>query len=196
MKRFIALLLVVGVLLTDALTVLAVIPDPGCSNSNTFIQNIGTSDADVGVTFTTGGTSGAAWFYDMGGAIQSKRSKYLLYSQFGGSIGNGWSGAMHAWSTEPLAVVVNVFWENAGSGVKTAASYNCADNPTTEVHLPHLLKADGYQTRLSIQNTANEDASVTIQFYHAGGGAAGTKNATVPARSVAVRNSRVKLVGS
>jgi len=183
MKRLFVALLVVTLLLGSALPVFAAYPDPGTGKTNIFMQNIGTNEATVSLVFTTGETGGVAWG-DYSTTIPTKAAKYVLYSQFGGSITDGWAGAVEVSATEPLAAIVNMFWDNAGTGLKTAATYTGIDAPSIGVYLPMLALRDGQQvSRLTVQNTEDATANITIQFYNRNGGAAGTKTDQIPAKS-------------
>ena len=183
MKRIATLLLVVALLLSSTVAVSAAIPDPGPGKTNIFIQNIGTADASVSLVFTTGETGGQAWTTDTGGTIAPKASKYVLYTMFGGTITDGWAGAVEVSATEPLAAIVNMFWDNEATGAHTAATYTGVDNPATGVYLPNLLVRDERQTRVTVQNTEDATANITIQFYNRNGTLVGSKADTIPAKS-------------
>jgi len=183
MKRIITVAIALTLLLGSTVAVSAAIPDPGPGKTNIFIQNIGTGDATVSMVFTTGDVGGQAWQTDTGGTIASKASKYVLYTQFGGSISDGWAGAVEVSATEPLAAIVNMFWDAANNGPKTAATYTGIDTPALGVYLPNLLKVDGRQTRVTVQNTEDATANVTINFFNRNGTGVGQKQDTIPAKS-------------
>lgn len=182
MKRIITLAIVLTILFGSTLGVSAAIPEPGPGKTNIFVQNIGTGDATVSMVFTTGNVGGQAWQTDTGGTIAPKASKYVLYTQFGGSITDGWAGAVEVSATEPLAAIVNMFWDSA-AGIKTAATYTGVDNPATGVYLPNLLKIDQRQTRVTVQNTEDAVADITINFFNRNGVGVGQKQDTIPAKS-------------
>lgn len=182
MKRIISLLLAVGLLLSSAVAVSADIPNPGPGRTNIFLQNIGPNDATVSLVFTTGEVGGQAWTTDTGGVIKPKASKYVLYTQFGGSITDGWAGAVEVSATEPLAAIVNMFWDSP-TGAKTAATYTGVSDPANDVYLPNLLVRDGRQTRLTVQNTEDAVASITINFFNRNGSPVGSKSDTIPPKS-------------
>ncbi|GEM_PF-3026348 len=180
MRRYIIPLLVICLFVASNLVVYAGYPDPGTGKTNIFMQNLGTQPASVNLEFTTGDTGGQAWTTDTGSEIPPKASRYVLYSNFG--VNDGWAGAVEVSATEPLAAIVNMFWDKPG--LATAATYTGVDAPGYGVYLPLLaLRPDLQISRMTVQNTEGSEAHITISFYDRDGNAAGTKTDTIPAKS-------------
>ncbi len=144
----------------------AAIPDPGAGSSNIYFQNLGTAAADVTVEFYNPTTGASDWSWNTGSSpIPQKGVGRILYTQFGGSITDGWIGSSVMASSQPLAAIVNLFW----SGNSTAAAYTGVDAPSTEIYLPNLLKRDGRQTRVTVQNAESTAATVYLNYYNRDG---------------------------
>jgi len=184
-KRIMALVVVALLLSMVSSTALAQGVDPGTGKTNIFMQNLGTNDAQVRVFFYREDTGQEDWDYTLPDTIPPKGAKYLLYRDFG--VGDNWSGAAELAATEPLAAIVNMFWDGssapAGAGLKatqpTAGTYTGVDAPATEAYLPGLAKKNGRQTRVTVQNTEDTTANVSLMFYDRDGTLTGTKNDTI-----------------
>jgi hypothetical protein len=181
MKKFALVLLALVVMLAATPAVLAQGVNPGTGKTNVFMQNLGTSPANVKVTFYDEGTGTVAWDHTLPDAIPSYGAKYLLYTQFG--VGDNWAGAAELAATAPLAAIVNMFWDGGDGTAASAATYTGVDAPAMEAYLAGLSKKDGRQTRVSVQNTENTQASVELKFYDRDGTLTGTKADTIPAKA-------------
>ncbi|HOG45025.1 MAG TPA: DUF5719 family protein [Anaerolineae bacterium] len=157
-----------------------VLPDPGACNTDLAIQNLGAQEANVAATFTTANTA-TAWTTVLAPTMP-RASLALPYSQFGGAAAGAWAGAGDVGSSEPVAAVVQMFWDNAATSSKAAATYSGVVSPTTTAYLPLLITAPGYRTDLTIQNTGQAEAAVSITFRDRAGAPA-TKALTVAAGS-------------
>ena len=183
MKRLFAVVALFGLLLAVVPVVRAGIPDPGPARTNIYLQNLGAADAAVNVAFTTGESSGQlAWQTDTRLPVPPRTSRPLLYTDLAGSIADGWAGAIEASAAQPMAGIVSIFWDSS-SGARTAATYEAVDSPQTQLFLPNLLVRDERQTRVTVQNTEDAAASITIQFYNRLGTLVGTKYDTILAYS-------------
>lgn len=180
-KRIVALLLAALMLSMLPMTVLAQGVTPGTGKTNVFMQNLGTSDAQVKVTFYAQDTGTKDWEYVIPEAIAPKGAKYLLYPDFG--VSDNWSGAGELAATEPLGAIVNMFWDGSGGTAATAATYTGVDAPAMEAYLPGLAKKTGRQTRVTVQNTEATAASIDMMFYDRDGTLTGTKSDTIPAKA-------------
>jgi hypothetical protein len=182
MKKRMFLAVLLGLLVALApMAALAQGVTPGTGKTNVFMQNLGAADAQVNVTFYRQDTGDPDWTYTIPDPIPSKGSRYLLYTQFG--VGDNWAGAAELAATEPLAAIVNMFWDGSGSTSATAATYTGVDNPATEVYLAGLAKSSVRQTRVSVQNTENTAANVALRFYDRSGTLTGTLNDNIPAKA-------------
>ena len=166
-----------GLLVILAPAALAQEINTGTGKTNIFMQNLGTNNAQVTVKFYKEGTGVVDWDYTIPETIAPKGSKYLLYPNF--QVPDNWAGAAELASTEPLAAIVNMFWD----GNSTAAAYSGVDAPATEAYLSNLLKRAGRQTRVTVQNTEATAATVALNFYDRDGNLVGTKNDTIPAKA-------------
>lgn len=177
-KKLVALVVAALVISLMASTVWAQGVDPGTGVTNIFMQNLGSSDAQVRVLFypeDVGGTPD--WDYTLPDTIPPLGSKYLLFPDFG--VGDNWAGAAELAATEPLAAIVNMFWDGSNS----AATYTGVDAPALQAFLPGLRKATGSQTRVTVQNTEDVQTSIALNFYNRDGTLVGTKNDMLPAKA-------------
>jgi hypothetical protein len=154
---------------------------PGTGKTNVFMQNLGNADAQVKVTFYAQDTGSMDWEYVIPEAIAPKGAKYLLYTNFG--VGDNWAGGAELAATEPLAAIVNMFWDGSGGTAATAATYTGVDAPAMEAYLAGLAKKTGRQTRVTVQNTEATQASISMMFYDRNGDLTGTLNDTIPAKA-------------
>lgn len=181
MKKRMFLAAMLGLLLILAPTAALADVNPGTGKTNVFMQNLGTTDAQVNVTFYRQDTGDPDWTYTLPDPIPAKGAAYLLYTQFG--VGDNWAGGAELAATEPLAAIVNMFWDGTTGTAAAAATYNGVDAPATEVYLAGLAKSATRQTRVSVQNTENTAATVALNFFNRDGTATGTLNDTIPAKA-------------
>jgi hypothetical protein len=183
MKRLLWIVFVSVVLLSlIGSSVLAQGINTGTGKTNIFMQNLGAGNAQVTVKFYREGTGALDWDYTIPNAIPPKGAANLLYPNF--QVPDNWAGAAELASTEPIAAIVNMFWD----GNSTAAAYSGIDAPATEAFLPNLLKIVNRQTRVTVQNTEGTQASIVIKFYNRNGQEVGTKNDTIPAKAEVTYN--------
>ena len=170
---------VVAVLLLSMLAsgVMAQGINTGVGQTNIFMQNLGSGNAQVTVNFYRQDTGTLDWAYTIPDPIPPKGGKTLLYRDFG--VGDNWAGAAELASTEPLAAIVNMFWE----GNNTGAAYSGIDAPATDAFLPNLLKRAERQTRVTVQNTEATQATVSLKFYNRSGTLVGTFPDTIPGKA-------------
>ncbi len=170
---------VVVVLLLSMLvsTALAQVINTGPGKTNIFMQNLGSGHAQVTINFYREETGILDWSYPIPSPIPPKGSRTVLYPNF--QLPDNWAGAAEVASTEPMAAIVNMFWD----GNNTAAAYSGLDTPATEAYLPNLLKRTGRQTRVTVQNTEASQATVSLKFYNRNGVLVGTKDETIAAKA-------------
>ncbi len=181
MKKRMFLAVLLGLLVVLAPTAALADVTPGTGKTNVFMQNLGTSDAQVNVTFYRQDTGDADWTYTLPDVIAPKGAAYLLYTQFG--VGDNWAGAAELAATEPTAAIVNMFWDGSGATAAAAATYNGVDAPATEVYLSGLAKSATRLTRVTVQNTENTAAAVALNFYNRDGTLTGTLSDSIPAKA-------------
>lgn len=184
MKKGIFVLLVLALVLSMAPVALAQTNvDPGTGKTNVFMQNLGTSNAQVQATFYTETTGAMAWNTTLEPPIPAKGAKYLLYTQFGGNVTDNWAGAAELAATEPLAAIVNMFWDGTAGTAATAATYTGVDAPAMEAYLAGLAKSANRQTRVTIQNTESTAADIDLMFYDRDGSLTGTLSDSLAAKA-------------
>jgi len=170
----IAVLVLLGMVAFPALADI----NTGVGKTNIFMQNLGSGNAQVTVKFYAQDTGALDWEHTLPSPIMPKGSTYLLYPNF--QVPENWAGAAELASTEPLAAIVNMFWD----GNSTAAAYSGIDAPAKQAYLPNLLKRIGTRkTRVTIQNTESTAANISMMFYDRNGTPVGTKNDTIPAKA-------------
>jgi len=167
--------------MTDLIDVYPATRDPGACNTDIAIQNLGAQTAQGSILFTTAGQDYLAWAPELGPLVPKARQLQPA-SQFGGDAAGAWAGAVDVASSQPVAAVLTMLWDNAAAGTRAAATYTGVASPATTAYLPLLVTAPGYRTDLTLQNTTQTQANVTIRFRDRAGGLA-TKALTVPAGS-------------
>jgi hypothetical protein len=148
------------------------IPNPGIGSANIFIQNIGDNTAAIRLDFTEGPSATGVPTFSSELSLAEKAAKMLLYTQNWGSttsVPNGWAGSVEMSSSEPLAAIVNLFWDYGGTTWQAAGTYTGIDAPSTEIYLPNCLVRDGRQTRVYIQNTSDTAATIYLNYYDRNG---------------------------
>ena len=166
-------------------------PDPGSSRANIFIQNIGSADASLTLSFTRGAdvSTGPSTFSYSEKGLASGAGKSLLYTtcwQDGcispnTPVPDGWAGAVEIASDQPLASIVNLFW----TGIPSADSYSGVSTPSSTVYMPNLLKTSSRRSIVTVQNTDSTDATgVQMIYFNRNGTAVFTGTATIPAKSM------------
>ena len=179
MKRIAALLSALAALLLAAHAVLAAIPDPGAANTNIVLFNPGTQDANLRLTLLNADQTGVAWTSDGGGPMAANAMRIVPYSEFGGQAAGNWQGCADIASDRPLLALAVQFWDNTTTQQRWAAAYPARLEGATEAFLPHLSKVDGRQTRITLQNCEDAQATAYIHFYSRKGGQPGLKTLTL-----------------
>ncbi len=179
-KRFFIPTLVLVVSLLFIATALAqTYPDAGNAVTNAVLQNAGTGTATVVVTY-----------YDASGTVQYTHSGVSLATGAVTEVKtqdeplpSGFQGTAVVSSDQPLASVVSI--KNTGvtasSGQTTQAAYNGTSAPAATVFFPSVWRFSGIASRVTIQNTENASATVTVDFYDRSGNKLGTCSETLAA---------------
>jgi len=178
--RLFSVLSMVLVLLMTAVPAFAADPDPGSGNTDVVVvntnQDTGAVDADVtALYYDTGGTV----VYNRNRPIPSRGSFAFLAADT--TLGDGWEGAMILQSDYELAANAEITWEGGSStdGI-TAGSYRGYAFGATEMYLPFVVYAPNAQfTRVSIQNTEDTAASITMEYINRDGDTDFTFNDTL-----------------
>jgi len=150
------------------------------------IQNLGTSQADVSVTYYAGdgtATAGPTWTIDAGSSV--------VWTQWDDSTLPAGQYAAVIESTEEIAVIANQQLLPTGATgftpIAPYSSYSGASAGATQVTLPVIMHNwFGYYTEFYVQNVGSAAANVTITYYPgemdgATSGAAGqTDSGTIP----------------
>lgn len=160
------------------------------------VQNAGTSPASVTVAFTAGGvgtnfTTPAVTIAPGASAIFDQATQAQLGARFVGSA--------TVTSSQPLAVVVN----QVGTGnLKQLLTYSGFSGGSSSIALPLVQQANGgFSTGISIQNSGDVAASVTVTYgpnLVAGGAALAADTATIQpgASAVFLKSGTARYVGS
>jgi len=176
--RIVKKLLLLGVVMTT----LAVISgasaqgvNPGVSKANIFLQNLSqtSENADITLQFTRGDgiTVAPSSFEEQVIGLAPGGAKYLLYTRGWQdpeetTVADGWAGAVEVASSQPLAAIVNLFWD----GNASAGTYPGVDTASHDVYLPNLLVRNGRLTMVYIQNTESTQCTdVDLHYYNRDG---------------------------
>ena len=159
-------------------TVAGATPDPGSIESNAVVQNTGSTDATVAVTYyDSSGTSRATSNARIApnSVFQFKASESTLPS--------GFQGTAVVSSDQTLAAVVSLKANgvSGSAGTTTQGAYNATVNPADTLYFPSVWGWDGIGAVLSVQNTENASTDVTFSFFDRQGTALGTTNVTLAA---------------
>jgi hypothetical protein len=167
----------------------AAIPDPGTSNANIFLQNLSqtSENATIHLEYTrqSGSTASPASFSEDIASLAPGAAKYLLYTRGWQdpqttTVDDGWAGAVVVSSNQPVAAIVNLFFE----GTSSAGTYPGVSTVANDVYLPNLLVRDGRLTRVSVQNAENSQCTdVTLNYFNRDGTQVMTSTKTIPANS-------------
>jgi hypothetical protein len=169
-------------------------------NSSFVIQNLGTADASVTVTFYSdtgvatvpnpilpgpGGVCGDA--NDIANPFTlAPQAKQEINVSFVCGLADGRYSVVVE-STEPTAVIANLIGESSGAGGNPwyNGSYSGFDAGATTVYFPSTQYAFyGWNSLISIQNVTSAAISADVTIYNAAGASVGTKNyPTIPAFS-------------
>ncbi len=131
------------------------------------VQNTGTADANVTVTYSNG-TSEVATIKPGAAATFDQATN--------ANLPDGFVGSAVVSSTQPVAIAV------LEVGPTTLLAYNGFPSGSTELLMP-LVNANnyGYVTGIQIQNLGTTDTDVTVSYTPSSAGSACTETQTVPA---------------
>lgn len=155
---------------------------PGTWSSSINIQNVGTGDATVVITFyDSSGTE--ALSYTVSPVIQAGGSRSLYVPTDIPGLSDGQYSVVVS-SNEEIQVVANA----ASTSPYTSGSYNGIGSAAigSTLYFPGLYKNYyEYYSEVVLQNTQSTDASVTLRFYdqNSGSQVGGDINATIPGNS-------------
>jgi hypothetical protein len=132
------------------------------------VSNLGTQDTDITTTWYTGDGS-EVWSETRENRTFGQPEPYLLLII--NDLPYGLDGALRGSADQPLAalnILLNQGLNGDGYALSQGTSLAEAD---TRMYLPRLahVLTDGLNTELSIQNTADVTATVTLTFYHQSG---------------------------
>ncbi|RMG89932.1 MAG: hypothetical protein D6706_20480 [Chloroflexi bacterium] len=179
-KRFLITTLVLALSLLFITTVLAqTYPDAGNAVTNAVLQNSGSSTATIVVTYyDANGTKQ----YDHTGISLAAGAVTEVKTQ-DEPLPSGFQGTAVVSSDQPLASVVSIksTGVTASAGQTTQAAYNGTSSPATTLFFPSVWRFSGIVSIVTIQNTENTSASVTVDFYDRNGNKLGTCNETLAA---------------
>jgi hypothetical protein len=133
------------------------------------VQNTGSEDADVTVTYSSGVTEGATIASGAAATFDQAANP---------DVADGWVGSASVTSDQDVvAAVMQV-------GPTTLLGYNCFTGASEYPVMP-LVQANnyGYVTGIQVQNTSGTDTDVTIAYTPSTVGTAVTETKTVPANS-------------
>jgi len=163
--------------------------NPGVSKANIFLQNLSqtSENADITLQFTRGDgiTVTPPSFNEEVIGLAPGGAKYLLYTRGWQdpeetTVADGWAGAVEVASSQPLAAIVNLFWD----GNASAGTYPGVDTASHDVYLPNLLVRDGRLTMVYIQNTESTQCTdVDLHYYNRDGTSVKTDTKTIPANT-------------
>jgi hypothetical protein len=164
--------------------------DPGTGKANIFLQNISQTgqSADIALEYTRqqGVTVAPASFTESITGLGPGAAKYLLYTNGwqepppATTVPDGWAGSVLVSSSQPLAAIVNLFWD----GTTSAATYPGVDSVSHDIYLPNLLVRSGRLTRVYIQNAESSQCTdVTLKYYNRDGALKKTSTKTIPANA-------------
>jgi hypothetical protein len=150
--------------------------NPGLSKANIFLQNLSqtSENADITLQYTRGEgiTVSPASFSETITGLAPGGAKYLLYPNgwqeppAETTVQDGWAGAVEVASSQPLAAIVNLFWD----GNASAGTYPGVDSASHDVYLPNLLVISGRLTMVYIQNTESSQCTdVDLHYYNRDG---------------------------
>lgn len=187
-KSLATLILVVALLAVAVPSTFAQLGD--CDNSSFSIQNLGTSNATVTVTFyDEAGAPTAPATLDSGGTTNPfslpAGNMYQVYVPGVPGLADGRYSVVIE-STEPTAVIANLigYTGSCGAGNYPAfnGSYSGFDDGDGTYYLPSVTYSYyNWNSLISVQNTTSSSASVTVTIKDPRGNPDRTKNYTIPA---------------
>jgi hypothetical protein len=136
-------------------------------NSSFQVLNVGTSEAQVRITYYTAGNPVPAKAVEMSLPPHQSLSRYQPVDDK--DLGTPWIGSAVIESTQPVVVVGSQSSDAAGK--RLASIYNGVAVGAREVVLPTVLRYFGgrkFVTSFQIMNVGSTDASVTVEYYAPG----------------------------
>jgi len=127
------------------------------------VQNMGTSPVVINFSYyKSDGTLDQNKTFSDPTAIPVGQSR-SYFPILGAS--SGFSGSAVITSSGPVAAISNILGRGATNAIIGAASYTALSTGSTKIGIPLLMKGNsGYNTWISIQNTSNATATVTIKY--------------------------------
>jgi len=188
MKRTVGTLIMIAALL--AIAVPSAFGQLGdCDNSSFSIQNLGTADATVAVTFyEEDGTAHTPTTLDSVTTNPFTLAAGAMYQVYVPGIPGLADGrySVVVESTEPIAVIANLIGYTGACGPGNYPAFNGSysgfDNGDGTYYLPSVVYGFyNWNSLISIQNTTASDASVTVTIKDPRGNPDKTKNYSIPA---------------
>lgn len=186
MKQLLSCLLAVSLVVINVGAAFAQqYPQPGDGTTNAVVQNKNMSGQSATVVETYYRPDGTVAVTTSGTVIQSRAVREFKTAEVPG-LPSGFQGSAVLGSNEGLAAVVSIQYRNVPGDIldpsrQTQAAYNATSAPATTLYFPSVWRFNAIVSRISIQNTENQPANITLTFKKRDGAAAGSLNATLPA---------------
>jgi len=186
MKKFMMTLTVTLVILTTTVPVMAQLGD--VDNSSFIIQNVGTDEATVLVTF----------YDEAGNSITPSElnagkpnpftlapwASFEVYLPGIPGLANGRYSVVVS-SDQPVVAIANLIGQNVAGTVFYNGSYAGASEGATTIYLPAIVHAYyGWNSLISIQNVGNSPTDVTVTYTCGANTYTHTKTGLAPKASV------------
>jgi len=162
-------------MLIVALLLLAIVAMPVSAQGITYntgfqVQNLGSGDASITITYYNQDGTTAATTMDTIPAGGSKNYFPLT------AVPDGFNGSVVVSSNQPVAAIAN----ELGNGSAYAASYAGFDAGSTTMNLPLVMRNNGgFNTWFNVQNAGTATANVTVTYKPASSGNAATQSANI-----------------
>ncbi len=161
---------------TNCVTAFPLIPIPGPYRTDIALANLGPRAAAVSVEYQT---AGEAQRVDLGPRLPPRATRRVRYADLAPGTAEAWAGSALVRSSQPLAALVPMAWDDP-LGPRMAAAYAADAAPGTAAYLPWLTAGPGHLSRLVVQNLEADGAQVLIHLYDRSGAEECVHLATVP----------------
>ncbi len=176
--RLASIAMVILALLMAVTPVLAADPVPGKGNTDVVVQNTNQSQP----------TDVKAVYYDTDGNIDFEKPQSInakgshIFKAFDATLGDNWTGSMILQSSEEVAAVAEILWtEGSSTDGTTAAAYTGYASGATTMYLPFAVYSkDSQFTRVTVQNTEDFAANISIDYVNREGGKDFTTTDSIP----------------
>jgi len=139
-------------------------------NTGFMVQNLGSTDASITITYYNQDGTVAATVNDTI-PVDGSKNYYPLTA-----VPDGFNGSVVISSNQPVAAVAN----ELGNGTAYGASYAGFDAGATTMYLPTIMRNNGgFNTWFNVQNAGTADAHVTVTYTPSTYGNAWTQTATI-----------------